>query len=249
MATLADRWGDVVEQGTGRVEPSGEGIRLLRPTATERDYSNAQVGDSADEAGRRPPVTLTLRARFSHPTDRLRGTAGFGFWNAFLTPGVLGIRPPRAAWFFFGSPPNDVQLALGVPGSGFKAAILDAQRAAFFALLPAAPLGVLLMRVPSLYRRLWPLAQRAIGAAEVSLADLDLTASHTYTLRWEPRRVTFGVDGRTVLTTGAAPGGPLRFVAWLDNSYAIATPQGRFGLGLVAEPAAQWLDVSDLRIE
>jgi hypothetical protein len=142
-----------------------------------------------------------------------------------------------------------VQLALGVPGRGFKAAVLDAQRLAFFALLPTAPLGVLLMRVPSLYRRLWPLAQRAIGAAEVSLADLDLTASHTYSLHWEPRRVVFGVDGRTVLTTDAAPGGPLHFVAWLDNSYAIATPQGRLGFGLVAEAEVQWLEIAEMTIE
>jgi hypothetical protein len=237
-----------VEQGTGRVERATGRIHLRRPSTTDSEYANAEVCDPDGASGWKPPVTMIVRARFSHPVDRLRGTAGFGFWNAALGPGVKVIRPPRALWFFFGGPPFDVPLAIGVPGHGFKAAVLDAGQWPFFALLPAAPLGFLLMRVPALYRRLWPLAQRAIGASEASLDDLDLTVPHTYVLRWRPTGATFSVDNRTVLATPSAPSGPLRFVAWIDNSYAIATPQGRFGLGLVAEPEAQWLDLERVEI-
>jgi len=239
----------ILQQGTGRVETLPTGLRLLRSSATEREYSNAQVGDAADALGWRPPLTVTVRARFSHPVALLRGTAGFGFWNAALGPGVRSLHPPRAVWFFFGGPPHDVPLALGVPGHGFKAAILDAHHLWFFALLPAAPIGFLLMRVPTLYRRLWPLAQRAIGVEEASLVGVDLTAPHTYTLHWEPGKATFAIDERTVLTTRTAPPGPLHFVAWIDNSYAIATPRGHFGVGLVAEDRSQWVDLEEVRIE
>lgn len=241
-------WADARQQGVGRVEVLSDRVRLLRPTASEREYSDAQISDRPGTPGWRPPLEMTVRARFSHPLARLRGTAGFGFWNAAVAPGALGLRPPRAAWFFFGSPPHDVPLALGVPGHGLKAAVLDAQRPAFYALLPGAPLGFLLMRAPGLYRRLWPFAQWAIGASEASLDWIDATQSHAYSLRWERRGATFAVDGRTALRAPHAPAGPLRFVAWIDNAYAVATPQGRFRLGLVAEPEPQWLEIEDVEI-
>lgn len=249
VVTSGDRfpW-KVFEQGAGRVEREAGPIRLLRPSATEHEYSNAQIGDPDGVAAWRPPLTLTVRARFSHPVNRMRGTAGFGFWNAALGPGIHGLRPPRTVWFFFGGPPHDVPLAMGVPGDGFKAAVLDAQRLAFYALLPTAPIGVLLMRVPALYRRLWPIAQRAIGASEVSLDYVDLTVPHTYEVRWDSDRVRFAIDGSNVVDTPSAPAGPLTFVAWIDNSYAIATPQGRFRFGLIAESEPQWLDLEDVDI-
>jgi hypothetical protein len=100
------------------------------------------------------------------------------------------------------------------------------------------------MRVPALYRRLWPVAQRAIGSHERSLDALDLTIAHTYAIHWEDRHATFAVDGQTVLAAPSAPAGPLTFTAWIDNSYAVATPRGRFGLGLVAEPEPQWLEIT-----
>src|SRR5262249_11733321 len=90
----------ITEQGTGQVIRLASGFRLVRHEATTRAYSNAQIGDAAGGFSRRPPLTLTVRAHFSHPLARLRGTAGFGFWNAALGPSIRGIRPPRAAWFF-----------------------------------------------------------------------------------------------------------------------------------------------------
>ena len=239
----------ILEQGWGHVEPRPNGALLTRRTATEREYSNAQIDDKAAGFRWRPPLTMTLRARFSHPASQLRGTAGFGFWNAALGPGLHALRAPRTVWFFFGGPPHDVPLVLGVPGHGFKAAVLDVGRPGFYALLPTAPIGVLLMRVPWAYQRLWPVAQGAIGASEASLDELDLTVWHSYGLRWDLKRVTFSVDDRCVLITPSSPAGPLLFVAWIDNSYAIATPRGRFKIGLVSEPRQQWLEVEQIDIQ
>jgi len=227
-------------RGATRIELVEGGLRLLRLSSTDTTYSDTEL------VGREPnrwypPLTLNIRARFSHPVERLRGTAGFGFWNEGIGPGVRWPCPPRAVWFFFGAPPYDVPLAMGVSGHGFKAAVLDAQRPAFFGLLPLAPIGFLLMRIPSLHRNLWPIAQRAIGAREIDLSQIDLTTYHDYTVDWRDSTAHFLVDGRRVLTAPAPPG-PLKLVVWIDNCYAIATPQGRFGFGLVAEPEAQWLE-------
>jgi hypothetical protein len=240
--------GQTADQGTGQVLRTSEGVRLLRSRTTDRAYADAEIGDPTNQVGWSPPLTLTVRARFSHPIDQLHGTAGFGFWNAALGPNLRGMRPPRLVWFLAASAPYDVPLAMGVPGNGLKAAVLNARRAAFFALLPAAPIGFLLMRSTSLHRRLWPLAQRALGVDEASLGWLDPTEYHTYALEWGPRRACFSVDGQVVLTTRSVPGGPLQFVAWIDNGYAIATPRGRFKMGVLADAVDRWLDLSEIRI-
>jgi len=232
--------------GEARIERTDAGLRLIRLPSTAAIYSDAEL--LGREPNRwRPPLSLIVRARFSHPVEWLRGTAGFGFWNAGIGPTVRRPRPPRAVWFFFGGPPFDVPLALGVPGYGFKAAVLDAQRLLFFALLPFAPLGFLLMRQPTLYRWFWPIVQTAIGVAEVDLSELDLTATHSYRLDWRDGTATFGVDGQEVMTA-PAPAGPLELVIWIDNSYAIATPQGRFSLGLVAASETQWLEIENVEV-
>jgi len=116
-----------------------------------------------------------------------------------------------------------------------------------YALLPAAPLGFLLMRRPSLYRRLWPLAQRALRAAERPLSALDLADWHTYDVVWERDRVCFSVDKQEVLAA-SAPGRPLEFVAWIDNAFAVATPRGQFAVGALATAESASLEIADLII-
>ncbi|HEX5417376.1 MAG TPA: hypothetical protein VFZ25_17055, partial [Chloroflexota bacterium] len=217
------------------------------PPSPDGIYTNAQIGD-VGALGRKPPLRVRLRARFSQPAGKFHGTAGFGFWNAALAPGSGLPRPPRAAWFFLGGAEFDVPLVLDVPGNGFKAAVLDAQRPAFFALLPTAPLGFLLLRHPVLYRRLWPLAQRALRAAEQPLGELDITGWHRYDIDWQSNRLCFGVDGRIVLDA-PGPGWPLAFVAWIDNAFAVATPRGRFGLGSLTTARRAWLEITDLHFD
>lgn len=237
-----------VEQGGGRVVVSDGRIRLVRPAVAASTYANAEVGDPGLALLRRPPLTFRLRARFGHPASAIRGTAGFGLWNACFSPGQVRPRLPRAAWYFFSAPPYDVPLASGVPGSGPKAAVLDAGHPPFFALAPLALPGFAAMRVPALSRRLWPFAQWAIGVDEVALSTLDLTAWHEYALDWRADRATFRVDGATVMSTPRAPSGPLTFAAWLDNAYAVADPRGRFALGTVEAPEEQWLEIEAVQI-
>jgi len=239
------------EQGSGRVAITADSTRLYLPAAAKHAYHNAQIATytTRKDFHYTPPLRLSLRA---HVEGHIPGTAGFGFWNHPYDPtmrGPLGLRLPRAVWFFFGAPPNDMPLAMDVPGHGWKCATFDAANPRFAALLPLAPIGFLLMRVPALYRRLWPVGQAAIGVSEHLLDPTLLQSPHTYTLDWLPDRVTFTIDGEIVHETGRSPRGPLGFVAWVDNQYAIVTPQGRFGFGVVEVQQPTTLTLSDIRFD
>jgi hypothetical protein len=72
---------------------------------------------------------------------------------------------------------------------------------------------------------------------------------HTYRLDWLAESASFYADDRLVLNTPCTPRGPLGFVAWLDNQYAVVTPQGHLGMGLVSVPERQWLGLDSLVIE
>ncbi len=239
----------ITEAGNGLVSRAPGELRMtVRPTSS-RLYSNAQISDYTRRGFRwRPPVRMTVTARATARADDLRGTAGFGFWNHPFVPGERGVHLPQAVWFFLSSPPSNMQLARGVPGPGWKAATFDATRWPFLALLPTAPIGLLLLRIPALYERLWPVGQRAIGVSE-SLLDGDLLAeTHTYTLDWRVGGATFAVDGQLVHEAASAPRGPLGFIAWMDNQYAIVTPQGRLGFGVVAVEREQALALEHVAI-
>lgn len=242
--------------GGGAVETGGEGggLRFLTRDAGGRRYADAQIDDYQGLPRRRfpwrPPLTLRVRARFSHPEGQLKGTAGFGFWNdPFAMTGLRAPALPRALWFFYASPPANMALALDVPGNGWKAATLDATRLPALLWAPLAPLLVPLMNFRPLYRRLWPPVQRALAVAEAPLDALaDMTAWHDYRLEWGRQEARFFVDERLVLEAPRSPRGPMGFVMWLDNQYAVATPQGRFGWGLVDAPGEQWMAVEHFAI-
>jgi hypothetical protein len=238
--------------GGGRLEFTGHSVRLFTPPMTAAQYTDAQIDDYQQLPRHsflwRPPLTLTVRARFSHPTGELRGTGGFGFWNdPFMMTGRRKPALPRAIWFFFSSTPSNMKLDINTPGPGWKAATLDAIRWPFFLLLPTAPVAVPLMNIDSLYRPLWPIGQRAIGVRE-TIVSADMQNWHTYTISWQAKSALFCVDGRPVLKADTAPRGPLGFVMWLDNQYMIVTPWGRFGYGLLDVPRSQWLEISRLEI-
>jgi hypothetical protein len=219
-------------------------------------YSNAQITDYYFKHegklhfnfGWRPPLRMTVTAWAQQPKDELCGTAGFGFWNHPFSPDVKRRpRLPQAIWLFYSSPPNNMQLAYGVPGHGWKAATIDATRA--LPLVPFALPAVLLMRVPRLYHRLWKPIQRALKVGEVALNAELLASRHTYTINWHPNHATFAVDDEVVMETPFAPRGALGFVAWLDNQYAIVTPQGKFGFGTIAVEQPQSLILEHVLIE
>ena len=238
-----------VQVGGGRLIVIEDGLRLALANVRAERYADAMICDYAGLARRdfpwRPPLRMTLRARASGP---LLGTAGFGFWNNPLSALRDGLPTlPAAIWFFHGSPPSNMPLATGVPGYGWKAACLDATQPEALAWAPLAPPVLLLNNLPAFRRRIWPRVQRALRVAEAPIAAPG-PEWRTYTLEWHRNRARFAVDDAVVLETDRPPSGPLGFVAWLDNQWAVATPWGRFGWGLLDTPT-QWLDLALVRIE
>jgi len=259
-AELAPCWRRYVV-GAGALEPAAPTLRFVTANATSRRYSDAQIDDYQGLPRRRflwrPPLRLTVRARFSHPagddsrklTTGLRGTAGFGFWNdPFLMTGARMPTLPRAIWFFYGSAPSNMKLDLHAPGQGWKAATVYALHPAALLLAPIAPLAVLLMNLRPLYRTLWPPIQRALKVREATV-EVEMTEWHTYVIEWGVEWACFRVDGETVLVDAPSPRGPLGFVMWLDNQYMVVTPWGRFRWGLLDVPGRQWMEVDRLVIE
>ncbi len=183
--------------------------------------------------------------------EYLLGTVGFGFWNATISLMRADPRLPDAIWFFGASPPSNMALVPGVAGWGWKAQVVHANR-----------LGALAASAPTLGAMLWarlsgrPAAyaganrwlQTMTGAAEAPLdAHADLREWHEYTLEWRRDMARFWVDGVEVLAVPQPPLGPLGFVAWLDNQYAVATPRGELRFGTLTT-GLQWLDLDYLRI-
>ena len=252
--------------GSGSLELTGGTLRFVNTDTSSRRYTDAQIDDYQGLPRHRflwhPPLKMTVRARFSHPAGELRGTAGFGFWNdPFLMTGARMPALPRALWFFYASPPSNMKLDLHTPGYGWKAATIDALRPTAILLAPFTPLAVLLMKVPSLYRVLWPPIQQALHVRETAVevesrgeASRTMTEWHTYVIEWGVQRARFWVIGEgrdSIAPVLDAPSscGPLGFVMWLDNQYMVVTPWGRLGWGLLDTPGGQWMEVDTLAIE
>jgi hypothetical protein len=221
-------------------------------------YADAQIDDYGQLARSqfpwRPPLRMEIRARSSHAAatspnvvqQPLRGTAGFGFWNyPFSVRGDIFMLP-EAIWFFYASPPSNMALVPGVAGWGWKAQVIHAMRPeALFATIPTA----LATGWGWVSRNSGPATrwlQRLSGAQE-ALLDVDMTSWHTYTLVWQQDEVRFWVDGEQVLQAPNPPTRALGFVAWVDNQYAIATPQGQLRFGATPNPS-QWLEIAELKI-
>lgn len=246
--TVASDW-HTVQVGGGHLVVTEGGLRLVVARARHDRYANAQICDYIGLARHqfpwRPPLRLTVRAR---ATPTIAGTAGFGFWNHPST--FLGNWPalPAAIWFFYASPPSAMPLALDVPGHGWKVACIDTTQPSALAWAPLALPVVLLNQSPALYRRIWPVVQRALRIDETSIPPLDERWT-TFTLEWYEQTARFAINGATVFMTDRVPRGPLGFVAWVDTQWARVTPQGRIGWGLLEVGTPQWMDLDFVRIE
>lgn len=246
-----------MEIGGGRVRILADNSILLTVPSTQSGYANAQVDDYRELHRRqfpwRPPILLSLRARASH--SHPIGTLGFGFWNDPFTlrigqGGAARRLPtaPQAVWFFYGSPPNDLALVPGISGHGWKAACLKSPAIPPLLLAPLSVGAITMAQIPWLRRPVMRVAQRVITAAERVL-NVRMDEWHHYTLNWKADSVIFEVDGEPILTALDPPTKPLGFVAWIDNQYVVASPEGGFRFGVVPLGEEQWLEISDLSLE
>ncbi len=230
------------------------------PTAAMGRYTNAQIDDYGQRKRAdfpwRPPLRMEVRARSSHPAattrssgdDRasLHGTAGFGFWNyPFSVRGDV-LMVPESLWFFYASPPSNMALVPRIPGWGWKAQVVHSLR--LDALVAVAPLALSAAwaRLTGESRPAQRWLQRLSGASE-ALLSAPMQEWHTYVIEWLPEAATFWVDDQLVLRATQPPPGPLGFVAWLDNQYAIATPRGTLRFGTVAS-GPEWIELDYVKI-
>jgi hypothetical protein len=243
-----------LEIGGGLVDRSDQ-IILRLPAGCQR-YADAQLDDHRQLPRRqlpwRPPLSLDLRAR-ARPANPL-GTLGFGFWNDPFSLSIGGggaarklPAAPQALWFFYGSAPNDLAFPGSVRGSGWKAACLRGPTLPAW-LLAVPGLGAyLLSLIPGIRRPAMRLALGQVKAQERRL-EADLTCWHHYQLDWQRHFAEFSVDGRLVLQAERPFPGPLGFVVWIDNQFAIATPEDGLSFGVLTTETEQRLEIDDLTI-
>ena len=255
---LEKQW-TITRLGGGAVASASSILRLSFERAEEGHYTDAQIDDYAHLRRThypwRPPLRLEVRARASHPPAHpkgtagrfaLVGTAGFGFWNLpFSTKGEV-LRLPDAVWFFYASPPSRMELVPGVPGWGWKAQVVHAQRpAALAAGLPTLA-SIMWGHITGDQQPAGRWVQRLSGTHESVLAA-DFTEWHDYSLEWTRDKARFLVDSAEVFQAPHPPAGPLGFVAWIDNQYAIATPRGQLHFGTLSS-GPEWLELDSITI-
>ncbi len=241
--------------GGGVIQPTGAGGYRLTIPPTPNGYADAQLDDTAgvarSEFAWRPPVRLEVRARASNPQPA--GTLGFGFWNApfAFSLGLGGAgrwpAPPRALWFFYGSPPNDFTFVRGGAGFGWKAMSIDAPAIASIALAPLAAAAVLLARVRLMRRRVIQAVTGRVLASE-QLLDTRLDEWHTYSIEWMTQKAVLRVDGQPLLEA-TPPRSPLGLVIWIDNQFAVISPAKGFAFGTIPTTAEQWLEIQGMALE
>ncbi len=243
------------QQNGGVVTPlAGSGGWLMETPPLAGAYCNAQLDDYSQSRPStfrwEPGTTLTMRARFSAGATELRGTAGFGFWNAPFGPGTgAALRLPQAVWFFYASPASNLPLAPGDDrGNGWFASTIDAATKRALKWAPFVVRVLALNQIRAMRRALWPIIQRSLNISFQRMA-LDMCAWHEYRIAWRPTGTLFAVDGQPLMATAALVQGSLGFVTWIDNQHMTVTPRGRLRWGVENLPKRQWLEVADIQLD
>lgn len=242
--------------GGGMITSPEEDIFRLSLPPNAKPYCDAQLDDTRSLPRNsfrwRPPVKLEIRARASLPNPS--GTLGFGFWNDpfTLSLGMGGASrklpaAPQALWFFYGSSKVDLPLASGVPGNGWKAASLRSPRIPSLLLGPLALAGIGLSALRPL-RSLIISAMLSQVHAEEAILQASLTEWHTYSIEWKDDSAEFRVDEVSLLKTVHHPTGPLGFVLWIDNQYAMVHPEKGIRFGTAVTHPEEWLEIQILQL-
>jgi hypothetical protein len=245
-----------LEIGGGRVEMQS-GVANLEIPATSHGYADAQLDDYQGLArgafSWRPPLTFSLNARASSPAPN--GTLGFGFWNdpvALSLGGGGAVRrlpaAPQAAWFFYGSPPNDLSFGGDWPGAGWLAMTMRSRHIPSLLLIPAAAAGFMLASL-RIQRRLLFRLIRSVLSVESATLDIGLEAWHNYRIDWKTDQVDFFVDGEPILHTTVTPRPPLGLVLWIDNQFLCASPSAGLRFGVLPTVAPQRLELESPAVE
>ena len=243
--------------GGGQAEMDEHGGFQLSIPPTSSGYVDAQLDDYGERSRSNfpwtAPTVLRLRARASHPTPP--GTLGFGFWNdpfGISLSGAGSVRrfpaAPQALWFFYGSKPNDFNFDDGGVGSGWKAATLRSVRYPAALLIPGSAVAFALGNLPVIRRWIVPLVRKQAAAHEV-LLDAPLDEWHEYALTWKSGGVDFMVDREVVAETNIVPHGPLGFVVWIDNQYAVLSEKRGIRFGLLPTDEEYGLEIQDLQVK
>lgn len=236
--------------GSGYVHRS-ETVRLALGPVSASTYANAQLDDyhQTNQFRWRPPLRLTVVARFSGPGSELTGTAGFGFWNDPLgMTGRARLRMPQSVWYFYAGGPSCIPLVLGDPGWGWRAAALNAATFQAGLVVPIAPFLAAAMHFPRLKRFIWGWLQRRLRLTGRGLDGERMGEWHRYDLAWDVDRLHFAVDEREVWRAAVRVDGPLGMVTWIDNQFMVLTPEGRVRHGKTSTNG-QWLELETLTIE
>jgi len=235
----------------GTLETTDEDhLRLEIPSNCEK-YCDAQIDDYQPLPRKQfawsPPCSFEIRARASSPNPP--GTLGFGFWNDPFTismgqGGAARRFPatPQTLWFFYGSKENELRLDPDLPGCGWKASSIRSPHLPLMLLTPLAAMAIGFSYIPVLRSIMMKLARRFVAVEEVMLgASLDQW--HTYRLDWHSSQAVFSLDGKCVMRVSQPPAGPLGFVAWIDNQYAVASPNKKFHFGVIQTQSSHWLEI------
>lgn len=257
--TFHKHWTQVTAGG-GYMKMDKSVLRLGYSAASSDKYTDSQIDDytmlSKKEYVWRPPLRMTVKARASHLAASadgvqaekvLKGTAGFGFWNKPFTMQGNWFTMPESIWFFYASPPSNMALSSHTPGWGWKAQVVHGSKAS--SIVQALPLAAAMAhgKLTGNSQPAAHLLQKFSGTSE-KLIEADFTEWHEYVLEWLPGEAIFYIDGKEFYRVPFSPTKPLGFVAWLDNAFAIATPQGEVKFGRV-EAGKQWLDMDSVKIE